>query len=193
MERQPFPQLSCSLIRVNAPDTNAPIKDNLAMNVVRKIKHQPCRNPIPLTLFLPILGFKRDRWSWGPIATEVFPASVGASTGQALWRDYIWRNRRLSLFGAPSEGLSLTQDSVRPFWASARNHTSVAISRERHFLNYWRWPPHSKWHFVNSKKTASHSSFATFHLSNKRWPTLLFCPLKMFYFITLLLVKSRWP
>ena len=45
LKKQLFPQLSYSLIRVNALDTNGLIKDNLAMSVFRKIKHQACLHP----------------------------------------------------------------------------------------------------------------------------------------------------
>lgn len=55
---------------------------------------------------------------------------------------------------------------------------------------------HSKWHFVNSKKTNCFTFFLCLlsltHIHTHIYIWLL-CPLKMFYFITILLVKSRWP
>lgn len=41
-------------------------------------------------------GFKRNWWSWGSFATEIFPSPFGTSLGPTVWRDNIWRNRRLN-------------------------------------------------------------------------------------------------
>lgn len=101
----------------------------------------------------------------------------------------------------PLTRLHMKKQKTEPFWCSARG-TRPYPGRGWPFWASSLWPSlvqdifsttdgghlQSKWHFVNSKKTASCPSFATFHLFLKKKKkkgelTLLFCPLKnvLFY------------
>lgn len=97
-------------------------------------------------------GFKRNQWSWGPFATEIFPSPFGTSLGPAIWWDYIWRNRRLNSLHVPWwEGHTLWDTVARSPQSLWTTHLRL-LSIKDISSQYWSGHISSKWHFVNRER-----------------------------------------
>lgn len=97
-------------------------------------------------------GFKRNQWSWGPFATEIFPSPFGTSLGPAIWWDYIWRNRRLSSLHMPWWEGRTPWDTLWHADHSLWTTHFWLLSVKDISSQYWSGHINSKWHFVNREK-----------------------------------------